>query len=636
MHSTLAPTGLRQLAVRAQRLWNCPADVPRSLETEWRLVIIRWVGIVLMLAALPVIELPSDRALPAYGLLAIAGVYNFLIQVMVRRRPGLFTYGYLTTLCDGLLNVGMLTLAGGFESPIAFVTYTVTISAAMRYGYPPTIAVTVCFIACDLIEAAATGRTPGGSFVVRSGFLALTGILGSHLRHQAWRAQDALKEQLERAEHLALHDRLTDLPNRALLVSRLKDSIAQAQQTDGRLALLMIDLDRFKEVNDTLGHHYGDSLLRQVGTRFFDAMRAEDTVARLGGDEFAVLLPDCDVTAAVETALRLQSTLETLFSVDEFNLDVGASIGMAVFPDHGTDVTSLLRHADVAMYVAKRSGDPYAVYRPELDVHSPQRLALAGELREAIEHGEFSLHYQPKLGLDDGRLVGAEALVRWRRPNGIIVQPDLFIPVAEQSGLIRMLTRWVLDQGLQQHACWREAGLHIPLAVNVSMRDLHDPDLPRAVQAVLSRWQVQPEDLLLEITESSLMAEPARALETAIELSRIGVRLAVDDFGTGYSSLAYLKRLPVEELKIDKSFVGAMASDEEDASIVRSIIGLAHDLGLNVVAEGVEENSSWNMLKSLGCDVAQGYFISRPVPADELTAWLSTRRGDLARLSLPA
>jgi EAL domain-containing protein (putative c-di-GMP-specific phosphodiesterase class I) len=307
--------------------------------------------------------------------------------------------------------------------------------------------------------------------------------------------------------------------------------------------------------------------------------------------------------------------------VDGYDLDIGASTGIAVYPAHGGDSTELLRHADVAMYVAKRSVERYAVYAADLDQHSPQRLALVGELRNAIERNELVVHYQPKVALGSGRLVGVEALVRWQRADGL-TGPDQFIPLAEQTGLIRSISRWVLNEVLRQSWAWRHMGLEVPVAVNLSMRDLHDRELPEALASMLDRWEATPAHLVLEITESGLMAEPSRARETALRLSSLGVRLAIDDFGTGYSSLAYLKRLPVDELKIDKSFVLDMTKDDDDATIVRSTIGLAHDLGLSVVAEGVETEAAWRLLKKLGCDVAQGYHISRPLPADEFNKWL--------------
>ena len=607
------------------RLWAPPRDLPGSLESEWRLVAVRWSGIVLMAPALQLLNLETHRLVAAYGVLGGAAVYNLFVQAALWRRPGLLTSGYLTTLGDGLLNVAMISLGGGFDTPFYFLLYTVTIAAAMRYGYGPTAAGSAIFVVCDLLELRLAGKAPDGPFLLRSGFLALTGILASNLREQAWRAQSALHDQLRQAEHEALHDRLTGLPNRSLLLNRIQQAIATASETGRGLALLVVDLDRFKEVNDTLGHHYGDMLLPQVGARFVQALPSQSTVARLGGDEFAVLLPTSDVMAATGAALELERALQPRFTVDQHDLDVGASIGIAVYPAHGEDATSLLRHADVAMYVAKRSGDGYAVYTAELDQHSPQRLALLGELRQAIERDDLVLHYQPKVALDTGRLVGVEALVRWRRADGVLVAPDQFIPLAEQTGLIRPLTRRVLDQALRQTWAWRQAGLELTVAVNLSMRDLHDPELPAALEHMLRKWEATPDCLLLEITESCLMSEPTRALETAVRLASTGVRLAIDDFGTGYSSLAYLKRLPVAELKIDKSFVGTMARDEGDATIVRSTIGLAHDLGLSVVAEGVEDQATWDLLGLLGCDVAQGYYLSQPTPASEFVQWLGPR-----------
>jgi EAL domain-containing protein (putative c-di-GMP-specific phosphodiesterase class I) len=327
------------------------------------------------------------------------------------------------------------------------------------------------------------------------------------------------------------------------------------------------------------------------------------------------------VAYAQETAQRLLAALLPPFTVEEHQLDAGASIGIAVYPTHGQHATGLLRHGDVAMYVAKRSGSGFAVYAPEHDQHSPERLALVGELRQAIDHDELVLHYQPKISLATGQVTGAEALVRWQHAQRGQMPPDQFIALAEQTGLIRPLSRWVLNETLRQCALWRRAGIDVSMAVNLSMRDLHDPDLPEIVGDLLAKWRAVPSNLVLEITENGLMAEPARALDTATRLRALGVHLAIDDFGTGYSSLAYLKRLPVSELKIDQSFVRDMAVDDDDATIVRSTIGLAHDLGLNVVAEGVEDQPTYDLLSRLGCDVAQGYFISRPMTARAFEAW---------------
>jgi diguanylate cyclase (GGDEF)-like protein/PAS domain S-box-containing protein len=432
------------------------------------------------------------------------------------------------------------------------------------------------------------------------------------------RAEDALA-------HQALHDLLTDLPNRTLLHDRLRQAIRTAERDGTSVALLVMDLDRFKEVNDTFGHHYGDLLLRQVGDRLQGALRDADTLARLGGDEFALLLPVSDEVGAADVARRLLQALDEPFAIEGHNLDIGASIGIAVCPEHGGDADTLLQRADVAMYVAKRSGTGHAVYTPDQDQHSPNRLSLAGELRHAIEQDQLVLHYQPKLDLASRQVVGVEALVRWQHPGQGLVLPDQFIPLAEQSGLIHPLAEWVLGEAARQYHHWRLAGFDLPVAVNLSMRNLHDPRLSHTIANLLATWNLTAAALNLEITESSLMADPHRALEVLGRLRELGLSIAIDDFGTGYSSLAYLKRLPVAELKLDRSFVREMASDPRDLAIVRSTVDLAHNLGLRVVAEGVEDSASQELLAELACDQAQGYFISRPLPAAALTDWLRRR-----------
>jgi len=433
------------------------------------------------------------------------------------------------------------------------------------------------------------------------------------------------RKQAEAAlEHQALHDALTDLPNRVLLHDRLQQAIRAAQRDQTAVALLIMDLDRFKEVNDTFGHHTGDQLLEQLGERLGSVLRGSDTIARLGGDEFAVLLPTATLEDANHIAARLLELLEEPFSLGGLQLEIDASIGIALSPEHGTDADTLLRRADVAMYIAKRNGSGHALYTAEQDQHSPMRLALVGELRRAIDQNELSLYFQPKVSLKHSTVLCAEALVRWQHPRHGMLGPDQFVPVAEQTGLIRPLARSVLEAAVRQCNRWRQEGLDLAVAVNLSMRNLHDAEIVDTIRQLLSRWGIPPARLVIEITESSLMADAARAMEVLSRLREMGVGISIDDFGTGYSSLAYLKRLPVDELKIDKSFVANMASDENDAAIVRSTIGLAHDLGLTVVAEGIEDPATWDLLADLGCDVGQGYYISRPMPAAALGAWLTT------------
>jgi diguanylate cyclase (GGDEF)-like protein/PAS domain S-box-containing protein len=422
-------------------------------------------------------------------------------------------------------------------------------------------------------------------------------------------------------EHQALHDPLTELPNRVLVRRRVEQAI-QAVRASGRgAALLMLDLDRFKEVNDTFGHDQGDRLLQEVSRRLSGVLRDPETVARLGGDEFAVLLPDADASLARSRAAALLAALDAPVSVDGHRLAVGASIGIVLAPAHGQDFDTLLRRADVAMYLAKTQGAGCVVYSPDIDRHSPEHLALFGELRQAIEQDGLILHYQPKLACSDGSFAGVEALVRWPHPEGDLVPPDQFIPQAEQTGLIRPLTHWVMGTALRQCRAWKEQGRDVPVAVNLSMRSLHDPDLPKAVTAGLARWRLPASALEIEITESSLMADPSRALAVLTRLNEMGIRIAIDDFGTGYSSLAYLKDLPVHELKIDRSFVRGLTQQTRDRAIVRSMIDLAHHLGLRVVAEGVEDLSTWDLLVRLGCDLAQGYYLSRPRPAADILGW---------------
>jgi len=438
-------------------------------------------------------------------------------------------------------------------------------------------------------------------------------------RAQAVQAADAL-------QHQVLHDALTGLPNRTLLHDRLAHTLRLVARDASSLALLLLDLDRFKEVNDTLGHQAGDALLRQVAARMRDAVRASDTVARLGGDEFALLLPGADRDGAVRAAQTLQAALVAPVTVEDQTVHVGVSIGIAVMPAHGHEAAVLLRHADVAMYIAKRGGSGYAVYDPRHDGYSTGRLMREAELRQALATHELVLHYQPLVDLRTGQTTGVEALVRWTHPTHGLLAPAAFIPLAEQTGLIVPLTRWVLEQVVAQQAAWARAGRPLAVAVNLSVRTLHDERLPETLAWLLRRSAIAPEQVTLEITESVLMADPTQARAVLTRLSALGVRVAIDDFGTGYSSLAYLKQLPVDAVKIDKSFVHSMGTTDatKDTAIVRSIIELGHNLGLVVVAEGIEDAGAWAQVRALGGDVAQGYYMSRPLPAPSLDRWLES------------
>ena len=448
------------------------------------------------------------------------------------------------------------------------------------------------------------------------GFLALYLSLFVVVRNASGR----LLRQQDRLAHQALHDGLTDLPNRALLHEMIQAALRTPRQDAARVALLLMDLDRFKEINDTFGHQQGDKLLRQVGERLRDTVRAADTVARLGGDEFAILLPAAGAAGAVTVAMAILRALDQPFVLEGYSMTLGASIGITLAPDHGQDAITLLRRADVAMYTAKRDGGGHALYTAEQDQYSPDRLGLTGELRQAIDQDGLSLHYQPKVDLKTGCLDGVEALVRWPHPDRGLLPPDQFIPLAEHTGLIAPLSRWVLATALRQCRAWRDEGLEIRVAVNLSARLLLDEHLIETIADLLLAHRVSPADLELELTESAVMADPARALDVLRGLHQMGIRLSIDDFGTGYSSLAYLNRLPVDEVKIDKSFVLDLRADAA-ATIARSIIDLGHNLGLVVVAEGVEDQAAYERLGAMGCDLAQGYYLSRPIPAADLAAW---------------
>jgi diguanylate cyclase (GGDEF)-like protein/PAS domain S-box-containing protein len=437
-------------------------------------------------------------------------------------------------------------------------------------------------------------------------------------------ANHELGQARDEAQHQALHDGLTGLPNRTLLRDRLQQAILLADRDHSGLALLIMDLDRFKDVNDTLGHHSGDDLLQQVGARLRNTLRASDTVARMGGDEFAMILPTAgDADFAARVAQTLVKALEQPFTLDGHTVSIGASIGVAAYPEHGADAKVLLRHADVAMYAAKRAGVGHTVYSFEQDTNDPDRLTFIGELRAAIANGDLVLHYQPKISLRTSQCDRVEALVRWQHPERGLVPPDSFIPLAEQTGLIKQLTRWVLNQAIGQCRTWQDNGLEITVGVNLSMRNLHDPELVDLVAQLLKTHGVSPAMLKLEVTESAVMTDPKRALDTLVRLRAIGVEVAIDDFGTGHSSLSYLKQMPVEEIKLDRSFVRDMGTNKNDFTIVRSTIKLAHDLGLRVIAEGVEDQATWDLLVGLGCDLAQGYHMSRPLTEPNLRVWLA-------------
>jgi diguanylate cyclase (GGDEF)-like protein len=445
-----------------------------------------------------------------------------------------------------------------------------------------------------------------------------------------------------RREHQAQHDSLTGLPNRKLLIARTEGALdevrhrqqraadgraeAQAVVPDGRVGLFLLDLDRFKEVNDTLGHATGDRLLQIVAYRLAHSVRPGDLVARLGGDEFAVLLPNVrDAQAAREVAARLRAALSEPVRLEGTSFDLEASVGIALFPDHAPDFEMLLQRADVAMYVAKESRNGAEVYSADKDRNSPERLTMLGDLRRAVDREELELYFQPKISLADGRLVGMEGLLRWRHPERGLIGPGDFLCMAEQTYLMRAITHYVVDAALAQAATWWRSGLAVQLAINVSGRDLFDTTLTETIATGLVKHDVPARLLQLEITERILTAEPAYAADTIEAIAKLGVPLSLDDFGTGYSSLVRLKRLPVEEIKIDASFVQRIPESSDDAVIVRSIIDLVRTLGLRSVAEGVEDAHTAQLLREMRCETAQGWFFGRPMDAATATAWLRSQ-----------
>jgi diguanylate cyclase (GGDEF)-like protein len=445
------------------------------------------------------------------------------------------------------------------------------------------------------------------------------------MRQQVHQRQMAL-------EHQAMHDALTGLPNRVLLQDRLEQAISIMRRNKQPMSLLLLDLDRFKEVNDALGHQIGDQLLQQVGQRLESILRDSDTIARLGGDEFAIVAPNTDAAQARKFADKVAAAINRVFFIQQQNLYVGVSIGVATYPDHGNDAMTLVRHADVAMYVAKRNNLDVFVYERQRDDHSLDRLALVGDLHDELKDPQhLQIYYQPLIDLLSREVVAIEALLRWNHPQMGFISPENIINMAEHTGLIGPLTQWVINTALRDCAECHFPSHNINISINLSAWNLQDPQLPSVIRSALDTYGQTASKLTLEITESAMMNDPVRARDVLSKLSDMGIDLAIDDFGTGFSSLGYLKMLPVDCLKIDKSFVIDMLENENDAIIVHSTIELAHNLGLQVIAEGVENQETLLRLRRLKCDLAQGYHISKPVPRDQFQKWLKNYNPKLAQ-----
>ena len=451
----------------------------------------------------------------------------------------------------------------------------------------------------------------GSCFVILVTRLSLISI--QHIQHIA---------ALER--HHALHDDLTNLPNRALLYERIEQAVINAKRSSHEFSILIMDLDQFKEINDTLGHLCGDRLLQQVAPCLKQAVRESDTVARLGGDEFAVLLPNTGIEGARLLSQKMLDALETPFIIEGHHLKVGISIGIAVFPEHGLDSETLLQRADVAMYIAKRGKHGYSTYNAEEDQYTLNRLTLIGKLHDAMHDEQLQLYYQPIVNIHTKKIWGVEALTRWPHPEFGFISPTDFIPLAEQSGSIRQLTQWVIKSAAQQLQQWRASGYTMHMSINLSVKDIQDEHFASQVASALENSNIDTKFITLEITESSMMTDSERAHKTINQLHSTGISIAIDDFGTGFSSLSYLKQIPTQHIKIDKSFIMDMLEDDNDAIIVRSTIDLAHNMGRKVIAEGVNHQDILDLLEILRCDHAQGFHICPPVPANEFIDWLNS------------
>ncbi len=443
----------------------------------------------------------------------------------------------------------------------------------------------------------------------------------------------ARKQAEETILHLAFHDRLTGLPNAARLLEDLREAIAEAKRRNLTLALLAVNLNSFREITNTIGKHNGDRVIKDVTQRIRSVLQEqeEETLAHVGWDEFAVMLRGADAARAGRAAERVLKSLEAAFVLDALPIEIEATIGIALFPGHGEEAEVLIQRADIALNEALRQGRGWALYSFETDPYNPRQLILMGELRSALENDQIFLHYQPKVDLKEGGVTGVEALVRWRHPSLGLVPPGQFIPIAEKTGLIHPLTRWVLNEVLRQLRVWQREGSVLTVAANLSARNLQDPRLPEKVEGMLATWGAAPGGLILEITESALMVDLAHAKRALDWLNSRGIGIALDDFGTGYSSLGNLRKLPFTEIKVDQTFVRGLTSKDADAQIVRSTVELGHNLGLKVVAEGVEDRTTLDTLKSLGCDAAQGFYIGRPMGVDDLSRWLTESPWGAAR-----
>ncbi len=623
------------------------ARVPRFDARHWldaiaAALIVGAVGAAVLMPSILAANSGSDTASVATNL--AYPLSDLLVLCLVAGLAGLM--GWRPGRAIGLLALGCVTFAladSVYLFQVAAGTYS---EGGLIDVFWPLGMLCIGLAAWQSPRRVSTARLDGWGVMVLPGAVALGATALLVYDHYApaaaaavWLAAAALVVCMARAGLTfraniaqASTDALTALPNRRLFHDRVGQAILRGRRHGERVAVLIIDIDRFKEVNDTLGHHSGDLMLQEIARRLRAGLRDSDTVARLGGDEFGVLLPRiADAAAAEALAGALGGAIAAPMVIDDISLESEASIGIALFPDHGDDLEALLRRADVAMYTAKAESLDYSLYGEEREDAGPARLGMIGELRRAIARDELVLHYQPKVSLVTGEVQGVEALVRWQHPERGLLGPGAFIPIAEQTSLIRPLTMHVIERSLEQCRRWENQGHTLSVAVNISARNLLDPGFAEAVAAGLRRWGLYPGRLELEITETALMENHARVAEALRTLDRLGVVLAIDDFGVGYSSLSYLKSLPIGVLKIDRSFVTAMCSHDADAMIVRSTVDLGHSLGLRVVAEGIEDEEALRALRALGCGLGQGFHLGRPLPGPALSAWLDAGAGAAAQ-----
>jgi diguanylate cyclase (GGDEF)-like protein len=614
-------------------LRSCWAELPRGRtlpEASWQvrhraviaLLIAHAVvlGIVVLLIDTPPVSAALDVAVPAAGAYAASRTsLSRNVRGAIAAASLMLTSTVVVHLMHGLIEAhfhffAMIPIVALYED---WVPFGLAVSIVLlHHGVMGTVDPTAVYNHRAAIDH------PWRYALIHASFFAAA-CIGSVIN---WRlhekSREAEKDLAATMRHRAMHDSLTGLPNRAQLLQHIQTLVSTGSTR--RLAVLMVDLDRFKEVNDVLGHEAGDKLLAEVGPRMAAVVRSGDLFARLGGDEFAAVLCDANALSAIHVAQRLLAALDEPVEIDGVLCNVDASVGIAL-TDSTTndDVSSVLRQADIAMYTAKHERSGYAVYRSDQETLTRDGLMLIGELRQAMANDEIVLHYQPKVMLPGGELDGVEALARWQHPRRGLLGPAEFIPMAESAGLIVQLTLHIIDLAVAQIGAWQAAGHEFTVAVNLSPRCLADPDLTRHILMRIHDADVASEFLRLEITENMLAHNPERAQEALTALAAAGIRISIDDFGTGYSSMSYLKRLPVDELKVDRAFVGAMLEHSDDEVIVRSVIDLGHNLGLTVVAEGVEDQATRDALSAMGCDIAQGYFTGRPMPAEALSAWLA-------------